>query len=264
MEHNSSITELIKILGSHGIGWLLLGLGLFGLFLIIYKRILSIPKVQDSIAFWFTQKAYRITKDKLKKHQLLISQPVLRSKIDNISFDHAPLKTDIFKTFFKVKLTGDIQKIKEFLKRDFKKISKEELFTQQTNLLEGLKETFNNEIIPALNELCERELSKSTSFEFANRYASDCSRQIFRHVMYSENGYEQARNKRMEVLIEYTALIRDSIAFDNNNERNYHFLDILNSLISQAILRAEQDFKDFNGEIENILSRYIKKYKSNK
>ena len=85
MEQDSTaIIELIKTFGSYGVGWLLLGLSLFGLFLILYKKILSLPKVQDAISYWFTQRAYKITKDKLRKHQLLISQPVLKSKIDNI------------------------------------------------------------------------------------------------------------------------------------------------------------------------------------
>ncbi len=260
-QDNSAIIELIKILGSYGVGWLLLGLILLGVFMILYKKILSLPKVQEAISDWFTQRAYRITKDKLKKHQLLISQPVLKSKIDNIRFEDAPFKTDIFKIFFKVKLTVDIIKVKDFIKRDFNDLCKEELFIEQTKLTEDLKQTFNNDIKPALKELCERELSQFTSFEFARQQSKECSEKIYQHVMYSENGYEQARNKRIETLIEYTALIRDSIAFDTNNERNYHFLDILNALISQSILRAEHDFKGFNGVIENIFNSYIKTYK---
>lgn len=258
----SILKQIISTFASSGTVWLFAFLVAFGVFLILYKRIFLLPNIQKAIELWFTSRIYKVGKEKLKRHQILISQPILKSKIDNIIFEKAPFKTKVFKVFFNTKIITDITNLDKFTSENLTKLNKIDLYKKQVSFLENLKAEFNDAVIKALDVMCFKELEQLTSKEFAQQYSVICAEKIYIYVMFTEGGYDFERQKRMCILIEYLELIRDSIAFDNNYERNYHFLDILNSIISQAVLRAEKDFGNFNGNIEEIFNHYKEMYKN--
>jgi hypothetical protein len=258
MDETSIINNIIEKAFAEGYGfWMLLLLAIF--FLI--RKLLNNEKVSESIGIWFTKRTIKISSMSLKKHPFFLSQPLLRNKINNLIFTEAPYKTIVFKAFFEVKLFVDITKVKEFVIKDFSTIDKDELFLLQDELVQTLRNSFDENIISELEKVCEREISEMTSFDHAQMQKGICARKVFNHVMYSKNGYEESRNKRLESLTEYMELIRDSITFKDNNERNYHFLDLLRSFMHNAILKAEQDFKSFNGDIEKFFNECIIGYK---
>lgn len=260
-QDNTAITVLIKTLGSYGVGWLLLGLILLGIFLILYKSVLSNPKIQEAVAYWFTSKVYKVSIKDIKKHAIFSDKSKLKNKVDLLKFDNEPLKTKVFRVLFGTKLNVDTDKIKDFVNSDFKGLEKEELHIKMTDLIEDMKESCNETVKPELKKLCEKELSAIVGDNCKQSYAEECSAKIFEHVMYAPKGYDEYRAYRIESLLFDIELIRDSPIYDNNHERVFQFLSTLGHSIEKAIMRAAKIYQDFNGEIDEIFNEQINKIK---
>jgi len=226
---------------------------------ILAWRTLKQPEVREAISYWFKSRAYKINESRIKTHPFFNTQPRLKYKIAQIDFPEAPYKTEVFKAFFNVKLTTDMEKVKEFVQGDYKDMDANGLFQKQNELIESMKTTFNERIMAELEKICEREIAEVTDRDNALAGKSRCAKEVHDHVMYGPGGYETQRDGRYEVLIENMEMIRDSITFHSNNERNYYFLELLNSIITQSIIKADKVFKNFNGEIEKKFIKYMKK-----
>ena len=261
-QDNSAIIELIKILGSYGVGWLLLGLILLGVFMILYKSILSNPKIQEAIAYWFTSKVYKVNLKDIKKHRIFSDKSKLKNKVDLMIFDSEPLKTKVFRVFFGTKLNVDTEKLKEFINDDFKKLDKEELHIKMTEVIEDMKQSFNNVVKPELVKLCKKILYTIVGNNYKQSHTENCAEKIFEYVMYAQKGFDEYRTFRIESLLYDIELIRDSPIYDNNNERIYQFLSTTGHSIEKAIMRAAKIFEDFNGEIAHIFQEQIEHIKN--
>jgi len=255
----SSLTELIRILGNHGVGWLLLGLILLGIFLILYKSILTNPKIQDAIAYWFSSKVYKVSMNDIKRHSVFLNKSKLKNKVDLMTFENEPLKTKVFRILFTTKLNVDTEKLKAFINDDFKRNEKEEVHIKMTDVIEDMKQSFNELVKPELLKLCEKELLLNVSDNYKHSDAKQCAEKIFDYVMYTPKGFNEYRMYRIESLLYDIDLIRDSPIYDNNNERVYQFLNTVGHSIEKAIMRAAKIFQDFNGEIEHISEEQINK-----
>jgi len=254
----STVNKIIDLLFSQGFWIGVAGLFMFGLMIAFYKIVTTTPQIKEALAFWISSKSYKINIDKLRKHHIFLQQSLMKNKVYSIIFKNDPLKSKVFQVFFATKLEVDIKKIKDFIETNFKTLTREELHLEMTNLVDDMRRTYNDEIKQKIKELCERELSVITGDNFKQSDAIQCSEKIYEHVMLSPRGYEEFRNYRIESLLSDLELLRESPIYDNNNERVYHFLDILNSSINKAILRAGKIFEDFNGEIDRIFNRQVK------
>lgn len=226
---------------------------------ILAWRTLRQPEVREAISYWFRSRAYKINESKIKTHPFFNTQPRLKYKIAQIEFPNAPYKTEVFKAFFNVKLMVDMEKVKEFVQGDYKDMDANGLFQKQFELIESMKTTFDERIEAELEKICEQEIAAVTDRDNALASKAICAREVKEYVMFEAGGYEAQRDGRYEVLIENMEMIRDSITFHSNNERNYYFLELLNSIITQSIIRADKVFKNFNGEIEKKFIKYMKK-----
>lgn len=254
----STVNKIIDLLFSHGFWIGISALFIFGLMVASYKIVTSTPQIKEALAFWISSKSFKINTDKLRKHHIFLQQLLMKNKVYSIIFKNDPLKSKVFQVFFATKLDVDIKKIKDFVEIDFEKLSRAELHLEMTNLIDDMRRTYNDEIKQRIKELCEKELSLITSNEFKQSEAIECSNKIYEHVMFSPKGYEEFRNYRIESLLFDLELLRESPIYDNNNERVYHFLDILNSSINKAVLRAGKIFEDFNGDIDKIFNQQVK------
>ena len=257
-QKNTVIIELIKTLGNYGVGWLLFGLVLLGIFLIVYKSILSNPKIQDAAAYWFTSKVYKVSTKDIKKHSVFSDKSKLKNKVDLMTFENELLKTRVFRAFFSVKLNVDTEKLKAFVKTDFKNIEKEELHIKMTEVIEDMKQSFNEAVKPELVKLCKKILYIMVGNYYKQVHAENCASKIVEYVMYAPKGFDEYRTYRIESLLYDIELIRDSPIYDNNNERIYQFLSTTGHSIEKAIMRAAKIFQDFNGEIDHIFQEQIK------
>ncbi len=228
-----------------------------------YKIVIADKETREAFRSYIRKRSLKIGDDSIKNHKIISSKPSLMARVNNLNFSEAPLKTQIFRIFFRVKLEVDISKLKDFVKKDFSKLTKFELCEEHTSLLEDMRKTFNENIKPELEKMCERELSVITDYEFSIQNKALCAEKIYRYVMYSENGYDHAHNVRMELLIDIVDMIRESETMDNNNERNVEFLNNLYIFITHVILKAERDFRSFNGGIEKIFNSFIIKFTEN-
>jgi len=256
----STVNKILDHIFSNGFWQGVIILFVLGFFVAVYK-IITTTKIKDAIALWLSSRAYKISRENLSKHHIFLQQALLRNKANSIMFKNEPLKSKVFQIFFVTKLDVDIRKIKEFIKQDFDKISKVELHIKMTSLIDEIALAYDKAIIPNLKELCVKELAIIYGEDVSLRYANDCTEKIYKHIMNSPKGYVEYRNYRIESLLFDLELIRESPIYDNNNERVYHFLDILNSSINKAILRAGKIFEDFNGEIDRIFKNQQKKQK---
>jgi len=257
MEETQGFFDIIKEAFAHGYWKGVLILIVVMLFFILYKT-LQDSDIKQAIRDWFRRKTYSFNEAKLNSHPYFQSQPKLKYKVCNLNFPNAQYKTLIFRVLLGTELSVGMEVVKEFVTHDFKKVTADELFTKQIELLESAKKNFDTKVIPELESVCERELAALLTYDDALAKKSKCAREIFHYVMYTTNGYDAARNRRTELLVENMEMLRDSITFQSSNERNYFFLEILSSFTSQAILRAEQDFRGFNGEIEKIFANSLK------
>ncbi|MCF6185345.1 MAG: hypothetical protein L3J56_12130 [Bacteroidales bacterium] len=257
-QDNTVITELIKTLGSYGVGWLLLGLILLGIFLILYKSILSNSKIQDALAFWLTSKIYKVNLKDIKKHRIFSDKSKLKNKVDLMTFDNEPLKTKVFRVFFGTKLNVDTEKLKTFITDDFNKSDKEELHIKMAEVIEDMKQRFNDAVKPELVKLCKKILYTVVGNNYKQSHTEDCAEKLFEYVMYAQKGFDEYRTYRIESLLYDIELIRDSPIYDNNNERAYQFLSTVGHSIEKGIMRAAKIFEDFNGEIDLIFQEQIK------
>lgn len=242
----------------NGIVFLLIFVILFGLY-----KFLNSKEIKDAFIYWFNNKTYKINKDKLKKHHIFLNQALLKNKVSSIVFKNDPLKSKVFQEFFKTKLDVDIPKLRKFLENDFKKMSKEELYALEVALIDDMSKTYDNSVKNSLRELCRRETSLIVGDNYKQEDVIKCADKIFNHVMFEEKGYVQYRNFRIESILIDLELIRESPIHDDNNERVYNFLDILNASMNKAILRAGKIFEDFNGEIDRIFNAQFKENLNN-
>lgn len=261
-QDNTAIIELIKTLGSYGVGWLLLGLILLGIFLILYKSILSNTKIQDAIAYRFTTKMYKVNIKDIKRHFVFSDKYKLKNKVDLLSFKGESLKTKVFRLFFTVKLNIDTQILNDFVKIDYKKLEKEDLHIIMTVAIENMKQSFDETVKTELIKLCEKELRAIVGNNYKQAVAENCAEKIFEYVMNAPKGFEEYRTFRIESLLFDIELIRDSPIYDNNNERVYQFLSMVGHSIEKAIMRAAKIFQDFNGEIDHIFQEQIENIKN--
>ena len=261
-QDNTAIIELIKTLGSYGVGWLLLGLILLGIFLILYKSILSNTKIQDAIAYRFTTKMYKVNIKDIKRHFVFSDKYKLKNKVDLLSFKGESLKTKVFRLFFTVKLNIDTQILNDFVKIDYKKLEKEDLHIIMTVAIENMKQSFDETVKTELIKLCEKELRAIVGNNYKQAVAENCAEKIFEYVMNAPKGFEEYRTFRIESLLFDIELIRDSPIYDNNNERVYQFLSMVGHSIEKAIMRATKIFQDFNGEIDHIFQEQIENIKN--
>lgn len=262
VENNNTITELIKTLGSYGVGWLLLGLILLGIFLILYKSILSNPKIQDAIAFWFSSKIYKVGSNDIKRHPFFSDKSKMQNKVDLLSFKGESLKTKVFRLLFSIKLKIDTLILTNFIKADYSKLSKHELHIKMCEAVESMKRNFNISVKSELIKLCEKELKAVIGNDFKQIHAENCAKEIFYYVMYEKGGFNEYRTYRIESLLFDIELIRDSPIYDNNNERIYQFISTTGHSIEKAVMRAAKIFQDFNGEIAHILHREIERIRN--
>jgi hypothetical protein len=223
---------------------------------IIYKVVLSKESTRADIATWIRNKVYRVNSKNLKSSPLFRNKSRFLNDVLNISFENNPLKTIVFQTFFRVKIMVDFDKAHTLLATDVKKMDDDEVATLMTDLMISMRDTFDNEIKTALQEMCQEELTKITSIAFAASVSKQCSTELFDHVMYSVGGYNSYRKERLDMVLDEIDLIRQSIYHQNNYERLYHFFDILYLTVKRAILRASTTFANFNGEIDNIFYKY--------
>lgn len=261
-QDNTAIIELIKTLGSYGVGWLLLGLILLGIFLILYKSIFSNTKIQDAIAYRFTTKMYKVNIKDIKRHFVFSDKYKLKNKVDLLSFKGESLKTKVFRLFFTVKLNIDTQILNDFVKIDYKKLEKEDLHIIMTVAIENMKQSFDETVKTELIKLCEKELRAIVGNNYKQAVAENCAEKIFEYVMNAPKGFEEYRTFRIESLLFDIELIRDSPIYDNNNERVYQFLSMVGHSIEKAIMRAAKIFQDFNGEIDHIFQEQIENIKN--
>jgi len=255
----STVNKIIDLLFSEGYWVGLIALFVFAIIIALYKIIVSTPQIKEAIAIWVSRKTYTINVENINKHHIFLQQSLMKNKVNSIIFKGDPFKSKVFQVFFATKLEVDIKKIKDFIKKDFRKLSPFELHIEMTMLIENMKSTYDKEIKAKIQELCNQELYSRVGNHYSISNAKYCSEKIFKYIMYSPKGYEEFRSYRIENLFLDLELLRESPIYDNNNERVYHFLDTLNSLINKAILRAGKIFYDFNGEIERIITREIDK-----
>lgn len=253
----STINKILEQLFSNGFWWGITTLFMFGFSFAVYKIVISTPEIKDAIAYWVSSKSYKIDTEKLKKHHIFLQQALMKNKVYSIIFKNEPLKSKVFQVFFATKLEVDIKKIKDFVETDFNKLNREELHIKMTFLIEEIRLAYNKEIKPKLKQLCEKELQQISGNKHTQKDVKECSEKIFNYVMLSPKGYEEFRTYRIENLLSELELLRESPIYDNNNERVYHFLDILNFTINKAILRAGKIFEDFNGGIDKIFNNQI-------
>lgn len=251
--------NIINHLFSNGWGWGMLGLFLFGLFWAIYKKILSNEKIQGAIVYWFASRAYKVSIKDIKKHNIFSVKSKLKNKVDMLIFENDPLKTKVFRAFYGTKLNVDIKLIKDFANSDFEKLEKIELHEKMTDLLDQMKIAFDNAVKPELQTLCENEISLIAGDNFNRSQAIECSKNIYEYVMFAPKGYDYSRAYRIESLLYDIDMIKESPIYDNNDERVFHFLSMLEHTIEKAIIRAAKIYQDFNGEIDGIFNKQIKK-----
>ena len=254
----STVNKIIELLFSQGFWIGIIALFVFGIMVGLYKIVISTPQIKEAIAFWVSSKSYKINIENLKKHHIFLQQSLMKNKVYSIIFKDEPLKSKVFQVFFATKLEVDIKKIKEFIETDFNKLKRVELHIKMTLLIEEIRLAYNEEIKPKLKELCEKELAQISENNYTQKDVQECSEKIYDYVMLSPKGYEEFRTYRIENLLSELELLRESPIYDNNNERVYHFLDVLNSTINKAILRAGKIFEDFNGGIDKIFYNQIK------
>ncbi len=257
-EQQGEINNIINHLFANGWGWGMFGLFLFGLFWAIYRQFLSDDRVKEAVSYWIKKRAYKVGDKDLKNHKIFSIKSRLRNKVDIMFFENAPLKTKVFRVFFKTKLDVDIQKIKEFTQSDFKNLDRCELHIKMIDLIDDMKATYDVEVKAKLKELCECEFREILGDNFKETDVIACSEKIFKYAMYAPNGYEHFRNYRIENLLYDTEDIKESPIYDDNNERVYQFLLYLAQNIERTISRAAKIHQGFNGEIDRIFNSHIK------
>jgi len=248
----STINKIIDFLFSNGYWAGVFTFLVFTLLYIVFK-IISYEKIKDAIALKISANRYKKSRINLKKHHIFLHEALMRNKANSIIFKNEPIKSRVFQEFFKTKLEVDIERIKNFLELDYKKHSSSELYFAMLSLINEMQESFNKQIKIKLTSLCEK-LNNNLSL----RNSKACSKKLYEYIMNSPKGFLEFRNYRIENLLIEMELIKNSPIYDDNNERLYHFLDILNSSINKSILRAGKIFEDFNGEIEGIIKNETK------
>lgn len=251
------ILEFIKWIGeAFGYGSMILIIVLLVLVGFVYYGLFKNPKNMESFIHWLTKRTHKITKDKLKKHPIFNKKVIYAYRANSIVFAGKYYKTKLFQLFFVTKVTTDIKLLKFFLNNNFKKISMYKLQTLMEEAVTDMVEEFNDVIKQKLTIFSEGQISpfrKDYTREELNIFVE----KLYNYIMYEQGGYDEKRQKRLDRIFTHISDIPPNPIYDNNFERVYHFLDILNAVLDTVIIDAVKVYENFNGQIDSMFENFI-------
>ena len=252
--------------------WVLTHFGVFGLVIVVILFILVIltivfavkPKQFETFKenwkiwkAWKKRKRLKITKDKLKKHDIFRKKMKYEFDISRIDFRKEYYKTKIVQLANNIKLDVDTRILKHFLyNEDLEKVHKLRLQDMMGNCVKDMVEEFNDVFKVKLRKFVEEQVSA-----FNRKYTPEqmdiFADKIFHYFMYEEGGFDEERKKRLTDIYIDIENIPVSPLYNTNFERVYRFFEIINRDNEKVISHAVEDYRELNGYFEKMFHNFI-------
>jgi len=175
-----------------------------------------------------------LSKKNLEYHDLFLSIEVYKNKLTTLNLGDKD-KTDVFKVFFISQLNSVRDNILYFIKEKNYNNWKEDCFMLGlVNLMKKINEEAENNVLKTLSHM----------------YADKDYLAIYNTVLLDEGGFGLYSQNDMNNILMYIEKLSKSAIFDSNYEKLSWYMDILDVTLQSSVLKAEENFRGFNGNFE--------------
>jgi len=230
--------ELLNILRGLPVYMQLLLLPLILIGTWFFKNILTKSEVQNSIVLGIRKRLRMMSIKDLKYHPLFANVEFYKRKISNLQFNDDD-KTYLFKTLLYNKL--DISLI---------------LINNLIGELSSDSDSDNLRVLmfKVVNDIIDK-YEKVTKDAYIKQYGEMAGKELFLYILYSPKGFNSYHDRNVSHIFDLIDVINESKIFDNPYERMYLYMHEINNALRYAVFDAEIVFKNFNGRINEIISK---------
>ena len=226
-------------------------------FIFISVLLLRNPRIVRKILEYFDERANRISKRILRKHQILKKKYDFLYKIKLIRFPGEYYKTEIIKLIFRTRILINHNLLKAFLNTDkLKNTPKLKLLHFMYVLLEDISSEFNMIFKNKLREFVQLHINL-----YRKNY-TDNEINIFTDQLYELiiTAWNVKQDERLKIIQQYVSEIPENIIYNNNFERVHRLFDILYVSLDTEINDAVKIYSKMNGRIQEMFDNFIKGY----
>lgn len=220
------------------------------------------PILIEKASRYFEERANRLSKKKLRKHQVFRRKKEYLRRLKYLRFPGEYYKTAMVRLFLKTKICSDYGMLKSFLNTDkLKKMPKMKLVYYLHELVDDMVKKFDAVIkvelqkfvrvhVHLVRPLCtEKEITIFTN-------------KLFEYIMTSEHGWVEKREERLARIRIHIDDIPLSVDYTDNFQGVSRLYSILNVAIDSETIDAIKSYSRMNGGIEKRFKDFEKGYNS--
>jgi len=213
----------------------------------------SLVKNKDFRQSVFSVFTTKKQKEKQKKVNLLESElfskdDFFKCKINNIQFKNEHVKTDLFQIILKEKTKISIELTKEFIENQINKRDNfAKLFFAISVSVEKIIETYEASIFDKMQLYF---VGKGYNISDAKKITTELY-----GLLYS--AFKQNHNEILEIMIKILERFIEGDIYEIEDKQAF-YINIIDFLLSNAILDCKETFSKLNGAVGKILDKYEK------
>jgi len=226
--------------------------------LIIFYIMVKNPRMIRRGLSWLENRSHKITKKKLKRHQVFNKKHDYLHRVKFIKFPGEYYKTELVKLFLSTKIKVKINLMRCFLNTDkLKGTHKFKLQQFMYNLMDDMNEEFNTIIKQELRNFVRTHVAIERP-NYTDKELDIFNDKLYDHIMNDENGWNEKQHNRLKRIHSHIEEIPVNDIYSDNYERTHRLFDILNVAIDSEINDATKIYSRMNGWIQNEFRTFIK------